>query len=102
MDALPVVAYSLIAADYSQTSAIADSCNRGGKFRENGLLARNLIGACPTSANVTKYFVTYTAAVYGLSETLPERYKHSFLLGVAIAEGLTVLHNRSVGLKFDF
>lgn len=85
----------LLAADWAQTRQIARNPQRWEELNP-------LLGSHPSEVRVRNYFLAVAAASAMLTVALPEEWRESAQLGQVKLEGLTVLRNRQIGLRFSF
>ena len=64
--------------------------------------ANPLMGSHPSDAAINRYFVLAMGGTALAAYALPLSYQRKFLGGVLILEAATVLHNHSIGLRFNF
>lgn len=84
-----------MAIDWGQTREIV---RRHGDYHErNPLLAKH-----PTMGEVNRYFGLAMAGTAAACFMLPAAWRQPLLGGIFVLESVTVLHNRSIGLRFSF
>jgi hypothetical protein len=80
--------------DYLQT---IDIKNHPGMFEKNIIL-----GLHPKDNRVTVYFLLAGAAHYGVTRALPTEYRAPWQYTWIALEAATILHNKKIGLHFNF
>ena len=89
-----VSANTLLTADWLQTRYIAKDDDY---YETNGIL-----GEQPTDAEVNQYFITSLLLTNGIGYVLPDDMQDYFYLTVAVVEGVQVLDNYRIGIRFEF
>ena len=93
------VAYAALhVMDWAQTAEIARS---NGEYYEAGL-AGIVIGEYPEESDVHVYFASTLLLQTAISAMLEPEYRSAWQYVWIGAEGVTVAHNFSIGLRFGF
>jgi len=93
------VAYTALhVADWAQTVEISRS---NGEYYEAGL-AGIVIGEYPEESDVHLYFASTLILQTAISAMLAPKYRAAWQYVWIGAEGVTVAHNYSIGLRFGF
>jgi hypothetical protein len=107
---LAAASVTLIALDWGQTRwATKNPCANtpsgtgcDDPYRENGPIAKRVIGEHPSVGKVNAYFVTYIASTLLIADWLSPPNRKMFLGTITAIEIAFTAHNRSVGVKVDF
>lgn len=89
-----VVVEATLYLDYLQT---VDIKNHPGMFEKNIIL-----GLHPKDNRVTAYFLLAGAGHYAVTRALPTEYRALWQYTWIALEAATIIHNKKIGLKFDF
>jgi hypothetical protein len=87
------------AMDWAQTRNIARNPD---KYEESGIVARQVIGAHPSIAQVDAYIIGSAIAQYAIAQALPTEYRTIFQYVTIGDAANSVVGNFRIGLKIQF
>lgn len=89
----------LHAMDWAQTRNIARNPNQ---YSESGVIARSMIGAHPSVAQVNQYMIGSAVLQYAIARALPSECRKVFQYVTIIDAGVSVSGNFRIGLTIGF
>lgn len=89
-----IVVETTLYLDYLQT---VDIKNHPGMFEKNVIL-----GLHPKDNRVTAYFILAGVGHYAVTRALPTEYRAAWQYSWIALEAATILHNKKIGLHFNF
>jgi len=95
MDASMLLALTMLATDYSQTSYIAKHPTVYHEYNP-------ILGQHPSQGKVAVYFAGCAGSVLVLNKTLPKEYAHAVNFATVGFEAAIIGHNAHIGIKFSF
>ena len=89
-----IIANLFLIMDWGQTRYIANH----EQYTENNAI----LGKHPSTQSIDKYFMTTIALTNGIAYYIPDKYQNNWYITVGTLEGLTVIHNKSIGIGMRF
>jgi len=90
------IAYqALVVIDYAQTRYISKHCDR---YRE----LNQLLGRCPNSGDITKYFLLLGLSHYGASRWLSQEYRATWQNVSVVWHAHVITRNAGLGIRLEW
>lgn len=90
---------ALDAMDWAQTRNIA---RNPSQYKENGIIARTMIGEHPSVWQVDAYIISSALLQYAIARALPTEYRAAFQYMTIGDAANSVVGNFRIGLKINF